>query len=505
MLSSLYIGATGMKTHASGMQVLSNDIANVNTVGYKDADYRFANLFSTEVASQSNGVTGYSQLGMGASLHDIKTKFTQGAVLPTNQATDIAIAGKGFFKVVDSQDNSEFYTRAGNFIFDYQGVLRDPNGLAVQGKPVTAVATDGTLTLGATSDIALDIGTDGNVSMPPSATSNVSFFTNLDGDNEIEDAANPYFSLLTAYDATNDPPLNPAYRDTMRVYDSNGVSRSLDLYFDKVGSENGVTTWEYVIAGDPNVDGSNLAGGAGAGLLQSGTMSFNSSGQLISQSAYNYTGDGSDHTALDDWTPASVNSDGIPSFTASYSDGSSATIGLNLGFQSSTGQWQGGTGSAAGVTSASDLVSLNATRAANASSSFPGQGSFAKFTDQDGYTEGFLQGIKFTQEGVMMGSFSNGETAPLYQLTLYNFTSEDGLSREGSNLYAATPDAGEVTENLPGEGAAGTVSDHSLEQSNVDLAREFTQMITTQRGFQANSKVVTTSDEVLRTALSMKR
>lgn len=505
MLSSLYIGATGMKTHASGMQVLSNDIANVNTVGYKDTDFRFANLFCAELASQSNGVTGYSQLGMGASLNDIKTKFTQGAMLTTNQATDLAISGKGFFKVVDSQDNSEFYTRAGNFIFDYQGVLRDPNGLAVQGKPVTAVGPNGELTLGATSDVALAIGTDGNVSMPPQATSNVSFLTNLDGDNEVEDAANPYFSLLTAYDATSDPPLNPAYSDTMRIYDSQGNPRDLNLYFDKVGTENGVTTWEYLIGSDPNVDGSNLASGAGAGLLQAGTLSFNSSGQLISQSAYDYTGDGTDHTNLADWTPATMSSDGIPSLTATYSDGSSATFGLNFGFENSTGQWQGGTGSAAGVTSTADLVSLDATRTANASSGFRGQGSFSKFTDQDGYTEGFLQGLKFTQDGVMMGSFSNGETAPLYQLTLYNFTSEDGLRREGNNLYAATPEAGEVTENLPGEGAAGTLTDHSLEQSNVDLAREFTQMITTQRGFQANSKVVTTSDEVLRTALSMKR
>lgn len=505
MMSSLYIGATGMKTHAKGMQVLGNDIANVNTVGYKDTDFRFADLFSTQVASQGNGITGYSQKGMGSALHDIKTKFTQGAMLTTNQETDLAISGKGFFKVVNNQDSSEYYTRAGNFRFDYQGVMRDPNGFALQGRPVTGVEPDGTLALGGTTDVALDIGTDGNVSLAPQATSNVSFITNLEGDDLISDPASPYFSLVTAYDGTSDPPLNPAYQDTMRVYDSNGQARDLNLYFDKVGTEDGTTTWEYVVASDPDEDGSNLASGAGAGLLQAGTLSFNSSGQLVGQSAYNYTGDGTDHTDLNDWTPATFDAEGSPSFTATYDDGATATIGLNFGFEDSDSQWQGGTGSAAGVSSAGDLVSLNATRAASASSGFAGQGAFTRFNSQDGFAEGFLQRINFSEDGVMMGSFSNGETTPLYQLTLYNFTSEDGLRREGNNLYAATPEAGNISENLPGEGAAGLLTGNSLEQSNVDLAREFTHMISTQRGFQANSKVITASDEILRTAMSMKR
>ncbi|TVM18757.1 flagellar basal body rod protein [Oceanidesulfovibrio indonesiensis] len=505
MMSSLYIGSTGMKTHSKGMQVLGNDIANVNTVGYKDADFRFADLFSTQVTSQGNGITGYSQKGLGSSLHDIKTKFTQGAMLTTNQDTDLAISGKGFFKVVDNRDNTEFFTRAGNFRFDYQGTMRDPNGFALQGKPVTGIAPDGSLTLGATQDVTLDLGPDGNVVLAPQATSNVSFFTNLEGDDLVSDPASPYFSLVTAYDGTSKPPLNPAYQDTMRVYDSNGQARDLNLYFDKVGTENGVTTWEYVVASNADEDGSNLAGGAGAGLLQAGTLSFNSSGQLISQSAYNYTGDGADHTDLNDWTPAGFDAEGTPSFTARYDGGATATIGLNFGFENSTGQWQGGTGSAAGVSSAGDLVSLNAARAADASSGFAGQGAFTRFNNQNGYAEGFLQRVTFSEDGVMTGSFSNGQKAPLYQIPLYNFTSEDGLRREGKNLYSATDEAGNITENLPGEGAAGLLTGNSLEQSNVDLAREFTHMITTQRGFQANSKIITTSDEILRTALSMKR
>ncbi|MFW5733689.1 MAG: flagellar hook protein FlgE [Oceanidesulfovibrio sp.] len=505
MISSLYIGATGMKTHSKGMQVLGNDIANVNTVGYKDTDFRFADMFSTQVAAQSNGITGYAQKGMGSSLHDIKTKFTQGAALTTNQETDLSISGKGFFRVVDNVDGTEFYTRAGNFRFDYQGILRDPNGLAVQGRPVTAENPDGTLALGETTDVALGIGADGNVVMEPQATSSVSFLTNLEGDNLVSNAAAPYFSLVTAYDGTASPPLNPAYQDTMRIYDSNGQARDLNLYFDKVGTEGSVTTWEYVAAIDPEEDGSNLASSAGAGLLQAGTLSFNSSSHLISQSAYNYTGGGADHTVLSDWTPAGFDGNGIPTLNAAFEDGSTANMGLNFGFEDATGQWTGGTGSAAGVSNPGDLVSMDATTAANASSSFVGQGAFTRFTSQDGYAEGFLQRVNFTEDGVMMGSFSNGESSPLYQLTLYNFTSEDGLRREGNNLYAATPEAGNVTENLPGEGAAGEVTDHSLEQSNVDLAREFTHMITTQRGFQANSKVITASDEVLRTALSMKR
>ncbi len=506
MITSLYTGATGMKTHTQGMDILSNDIANVNTVAYKDTDYRFGTLLSEQITSSSNGVTNYSQKGLGVGLQDVATSFSQGSLLSTNIATDLAISGEGFFRVA-SENEEIYYTRAGNFNFDNEGRLVDPSGNIVQGQAVTGLDENGENIYAETGNVQLNLNLQGQATLDANATSEINYLANLDGSSTVSNAENPYFSLLSAYNAENTgaPVSNAAYQESITVYDSEGNQRDLTLYFDKVGvDETGQTTWEYVAAIDAEEDGSAFADTEGAGLLAAGTLTFNSSGNLTGQSAFtNTTGD----TGLENWTQATFDDEGIPQFTATFDGGETATIAINFGFRESQGAWSdGAAANAAEVgTDAATLPSFEAQTDSAATSAYTGQGSFSSLVEQDGYDSGVLQNISFTSDGIMTGQFSNGESADLYRLPVYEFTNEDGLRREGNNLYSQTNTSGEAAELIAGQDGAGEIVDHSLEQSNVDLADEFVSMITTQRGFQANSKVVTTSDEVLQTAINMKR
>jgi len=124
---------------------------------------------------------------------------------------------------------------------------------------------------------------------------------------------------------------------------------------------------------------------------------------------------------------------------------------------------------------------------------------------QDGYGSGSLSNVFVSTEGVLSGTYSNGVTLQLYQIVLYDFPSTQNLRREGGNLFSETRESGAPSSGAPGTGSFGTTQGNSLEQSNVDLAREFVNMITTQRGFQANSKTITTVDTMLETVIGMKR
>jgi flagellar hook protein FlgE len=131
--------------------------------------------------------------------------------------------------------------------------------------------------------------------------------------------------------------------------------------------------------------------------------------------------------------------------------------------------------------------------------------SITSFTNQDGYSAGTLQSITINEAGVISGTYSNGQISNLYQIAMADFPSYSGLTKLGGNLYGASIDSGQVLRGIPGEGTMGNLSTNSLEMSNVDLATEFVRLITTQRAFQANSRVITTSDEILNELINIKR
>ncbi|MGE4296696.1 MAG: flagellar hook protein FlgE [Desulfovibrionaceae bacterium] len=503
---SLYIGATGMISHGTAMNNIGNNIANVNTVAYKSSSTLFANLFSESVVTGS----GTAQSGLGVSVADIVTNYNLGTITETEDVLDLAISGKGYFQV--EQNGDTLYTRAGNFRFDSDGKLVNPNGYVLQGKEIT----EGSLSV--TKDVQLNLGDDGTITMPAQATSAMTLISNLGTyADATTSSTNPYFSLLETWDGTSDTPLGDgaySFSQNITVYDENGTAQTLTVYYDGAESEGGTTIWEYLVTMDPADDGRYSTSNAGAGLLMAGTLTFSSAGELRDMTAYTLNADAADDAtqALSNWSLASFDANGLPVFSATFAADDGAvtdTIGLNFGISSSTGTWSiadgGDTTAATTYGSNASLPSMDGVTIDDlVSTAYSGTAS-TTISSQDGWTEGQLSSLTIDSAGVMSGNYTNGESQELYQLTLYVFTNEYGLSSEGSNLYRATAESGEAIEGLPEEGARGSIESSALENSNVDLAKEFVSMITTQRGFQANSKVITTSDEMLRKAMELKR
>ncbi len=364
--------------------------------------------------------------------------------------------------------------------------------------------------------------------------------------------SDPFFGLFSNWDGTmtgtNQTPLangEYAYSTNLKVYDEGGTAHTLTVYFDKVdntemnGSTAGDHYWEYIVTIDPANDNRTFESPAGsgtfvpmagtreAGLLMAGTMTFNSGGQLLDTTAFapDSTMTVAGMSNLSNWMPAQLSPNGLPLFAANFSGrdnnsfvdlNNAASLSfmteLNLGLSSTSGTWS----LPAGVTSAADLgnnagnlPSMNTTnsparRSPSASTSF-GSASSTILQKQDGYSFGFLSNVSVSAEGVLSGRYSNGIVKELYQLTIYDFVSQQNLRREGGNLFSQTLESGDPAPGIANNNGNGSVNSNSLEQSNVDLSREFTQMITTQRGFQANSKGITTVDTMLEVVINMKR
>jgi flagellar hook protein FlgE len=523
---SLYIGATGMKTHGRGIENLSNNLANVNTLGFKSTDVYFENLMSDYVTT-GGSATGLSQQGHGVGLAAIMTNFAQGAPLPGADETDLAITGKGFFRVVNG--DTIRYTRAGNFRFNNEGYLVDPHGFRVQGRRFAPPGSD--LSGGDVTDIRMNIEEDANgyqyYTVDPVATTSVSMSPNLGvSEDKTSVAANPFFSLLSSWNSSAENPLGDgafSLANSIKIYDEEGGAHELTVYFDPVDQDGtgGQSYYEYVVGIDPDEDGrAGMSGADAAGLLMAGTMTFNSFGQLADISAYTQTSGASGGLDLASWTPAALSADGYPSFDVAFvsSNASTATqtIALNLGLYADSAGWSSAAAADSVGSNASNLNGMaQGTLSAFASTNYPGATSIM-YQDQNGFARGYLQSVNVDQNGVILGQYSNGLNAELYQVTLYTFRSPYGLYREGNNHFSANDSSGAAIEGSPGDYNAvagtsdellglGTIQSNSIEASNVDMAEEFATMIVTERGFQANSKVITTTDTLLQQAIQMKR
>lgn len=506
MMSSLYIGATGMKTHGSGLSVVSNNMSNVSTIGYKQQSVVFEDLFSQNLAIGATGSQGFNQMGLGASAGPTRTIFTEGSYEPGSSATDLAITGGGYFQVTSNEKTH--YTRAGNFRFKPDGSLQDPSGFTLTGEKMENGVSTGTL-----EPIHIDFQNEGITSVHARMSSQLKAVLNIGSSSDLStDATDPYFSLQQGWNGTMTPPLSgTAYTSAqpMTVYDSEGTQHELMLYLDGAPSlSNGKQVYEYVIGMNPEEDGSVAAGTEGAGLLMAGTLTFSASGQLEDMSAFvPGTGGGKD---LASWTPASL-VDGVPQFTARFAgvEGSleEQPLTLDLGIQSQESVWTSVPASAAEVGLAeAGLPSLGTTTKGTVNSTaFDGTTSRLVSYNQDGVGEGSLVDISVTENGLVQAQYSNSETVDLYRIPLFRFTSEDGLERAGSNHYVATEDVGQIEYGEAGTENWGAIVAEQLETSNVDMSREMVNMIVIQRGFQMNSKSVVTADSMLQKAIELKR
>ena len=496
MLSSLYIGASGLKGLAEGMQVTTNNLANVSTIGFKQQNILFCDQLSQAQAgmgewwnNQQDSRVAVGQVGMGLQVESIRTIYTQGELQSTNSITDLAISGKGFFQVSDGVDT--FYTRAGDFVTDNEGVWRTPAGYALMGMRLDQQGAGGFLE---------PVQIDKFSTMPARATSQVDVRVNLNpGADNATGSENPFFSMLQSYNNSQSygglPSSAYSYAQNMTLYDANGQGHSVTAYFDGAPSSGSGQHMEFIIADE----GVGYADESASGVLMSGVLHFDSAGKLLGVSAF--TPGSAGETDLSSWHPSGINAQGLPTMSLNGSE-----IAVNFGATMSGG-WQGAPASAAdvGASDASLLaMSSNAAISDSASTAF-GSSSPVGQVSQDGYAEGVLSNISIGKDGVIYGRYSNMQDQELWQIPVCRFTSEDGLYREGGNLFSATAESGQMEMGVPGTENYGTIEAYNIEGSNVDVSTEMVNMIINQRGFQSNSKVVTTADMLLQKAMEIKR
>ncbi len=423
---SMYTGIAGLRAHSLAMGVISDNIANVNTIGYKTQRANFTDVLGGAIAGDRTGV--------GSRIGSVQTVFSQGALLGTGNNMDLAIQGDGFFVLSDpSVSGGFFFTRAGQFVMDDSGFITNQGGLRVQG-----YGTTGNGELGATlGDILVPL-----TAIPPQETSIITVDANLDAAQNV----NP-----TAFDI-NAPTSTSDFATNVTVYDSVGTPHHLELYFKKT-QDAPSPQWEYYITvGSNEVDPAPPGDRA---VLSTGTLDFDTNGLLTTNSNV--------------------------SFNVQWAGADNTTVALDFGRPIT----DGGSG-ADGITSYAGLSSVS-------------------FIDQDGNSSGEIGGITIDDEGLIVGVYTNGQTQTLGQISMARFTSEDGLERVGEGMYVSTRQSGEPLIGTAGVGSYGSVISGTLESSNVDLASEFVAMITVQRGFQGNSRTITTADEMLAEIVSLKR
>ncbi|MBX3303944.1 MAG: flagellar hook protein FlgE [Nitrospira sp.] len=450
ILSSLFTGVSGLNANGNALSVVGNNIANLSTIGFKSSRSVFADL----VSSSLGGAGGAIQTGLGVALNGVQGNFSQGSLSTTSNALDLAIDGNGFFIMRDTA-GATFYSRAGQFHLDAQNRIVDPSGFFLQGYQVNASG----LMTASISGVTLPTTT-----APPNPTTTVDIGANLNSQ-----STTGTFSLL-------DPAGTAQFSTSLTVYDSVGNSHLLTTYFTKTAAN----TWTYNVVGSTNeiVTGnyhsSNVNASLGLVRLASGTLTFTTSGALDTESVVTSYDDGtSGGTAGGTVGQAQIDFVGAtPNQTIAFNFGTSVTTDGGAGFDLTT---QFG--------AASGLVQQS----------------------QNGFGAGTLQTFSVETNGMVNGRFSNGQVRPLAQLALARFPDPLGLVRTGKNTFAESGTSGQPLVGAATSAGLGRVLANTLELSNVDLGESFIDMIAAQRGFQANSRVITTSDEVLQELVNLKR
>lgn len=426
LFSSLHVGTSGLQASSQELSVIGDNIANASTIGFKGSRVAFEDALAQSL------IGGSGQVGIGTRLQAVQRILTQGSLLSTGIATDLALQGPGFFMVKGVQGGVEgqYYTRAGQFTLDAGGALSTLDGLRVQG----FLADGSGRVTSALGDLFL-----GDATSPPVATSSVSVQANLQADAAlIEEDFDPTRATETSNFSTS-----------VTVYDSLGKAHQVDVFFKRSGDG----TWDWHAL----ADGGGLSGGT-PGLpepIGTGSLTFDGEGKLLL-------------------------SDGAMTFNPAGAVGPQ-----ELTFDFGDPLSEGGTG-LAGITS---FAATSATT----------------FQSQDGHASGTLASVSVDTEGNVIGAFTNGQTRTLGRVAVADFPAPDLLERVGGNLFGAMPAAGEPTIGMAGQGGRGAIVAGALEASNVDLAQEFVAMISAQRGFQANSKTITTADQLLNELIALKR
>jgi len=413
MIRSMFSAISGLRSHRTMLDVVGNNIANVNTTGFKGSGVVFQDVLSQTVQGAGAGApsadiggTNPSQIGLGVSVGRISTNYSQGALQRTDREMDFAIRGDGFFTVEAAGE--QLFTRAGSLSLDANGRLVTATGGLVTGWDADLLGNiDTNSPAGA---ISVPVGS----LIPPTPTTKIDLNGNLPAGDTV----------------------GAAYTTSVEVYDTQGEPTLASFTFTKSNANEWTVTGEYGSPATPIT-------------LTDSVVTFDANGDV---------------TAPADMT-VNVAAGEIPGVAA-------FTLELN------------GTGGR--VSQYGELATVSVTA-------------------QDGSAAGSLQALTVSQEGVLIGSYSNGGNRPIAQFAIAQFANPEGLEKVGSSSFRTTVNSGVAQLNTAGLGGRGLISSGTLEMSNVDLAAEFTNLIVAQRGFQANSRVVTSSDELLSDIVNLKR
>lgn len=411
MISSFSTALSGLEADSGAIDVIGNDLANINTTGYKANEIEFSELIGQQLGG------GSGQVGLGVSPVSAFANYSQGTLNNTGGATDAAIQGGGFF-VVQGPNNQTDYTRDGSFQINANGELATAAGDAVQGWSSIGGTVNPNGPIG---NITVPLG----ASVPASATTTMSMSVNLN-------------AQATGANATFSAPI--------QVYDSLGESHTLTATYTNTGAN----TWTYALT----IPAADLTAG-GTTTVASGTMTFGPDGNLISPAV-----------ASD---PQAVNITGLADGAANM------TINWNL-YNPTTG-------------------SSTITQLAESS----GVGS----TTQNGYAAGQISNVSLQNGGLLVASYSNGQTTTIGQLALASIANPDTLNVAGNNYLQASAMTATPSVGTAGSGARGQIIAGALESSTVDIAQEFTSLLTFERSYQANSRVITVSDQLMQDTVGL--
>ncbi len=565
MVRSMYAGVSGLSTHQTRMDTIGNNIANVNTYGFKSSRTTFSDIYYQNISSSSaptggQGGTNPSQVGYGSQVGSIDLLMSRSTFSMTGQTMDLAIDGDGFLQIMDAAGNT-YYTRAGMLNFDAAGNLvdtqgnyvlgvnGDPTGKAagseritvalsnvpptpasvdevINGVPISLTASnntkDGNINFNFSSDASLNDDVDATASISSTGIVitfnanqqfqtieevNAAINTAITNANGGEPHVGGTFSL-----AFSDPTINPFANLPANQTPPIGTKNFL------TGEELASTDYN-IQYGSVDLDSSDVFFG---GISPSGTVGSTFSGDgapTAYSAAYNAAGEweitmtigGVNYIGTIDNTRttsgkfnlvnAADSNDYIemnrPSFDA-----------INTAWAVDAGQ-PAGTLPAAGDAFAAVTLGADATATPSTPSYALGLGSKA-LTLRDG-TEGGPQGlsdmtgIAISGNGIIVGLDSQGTEVYIGRIDLATFANQSGLTQSGSTSYIVSQNSGAAVLSQPGEGSAGQLVSGTLELSNVDLSREFSDMITTQRGYQANSRIITVSDTMLEELINLKR
>ncbi|MBM7867114.1 flagellar hook-basal body complex protein [Heliobacterium gestii] len=442
MMRSLFSGVTALRNHQTRMDVIGNNIANVNTIGFKKSRVTFADALNQTTRGAAapqggRGGTNPMQVGLGMNIATMETVFTPTSVQGTGKNSDLAVDGDGFFLLNDG--GTQYYTRAGNFDLDTEyNFYRTDNGMKVMGYMADASGNIDP------SKSPTEINIKDKLQMPALATNRVSFNKNL---NSLQASSLPI-------------------QKSIEIFDSKGGKHNLLLTMknvSKAGDENHWIVSARITTEDPTTHKITTA----TGFIQ-GEIYFSSNGMFKRFDVTNAT------------------------------DFSFPGLGVNKMTAMPTGSYSAGFTFPSTSNNSAFYLDLHSI------TQFSSDTTVDKLS-QNGYADGALKTYAIDSAGVLTGTFSNGKSLALAQVCVTTFSNPAGLIKAGSNLYMRSNNSGEPNTGQPAVGSRGAITPGALEMSNVDLSQEFTDMITTQRGFQANSRIITVSDSMLEELVNLKR